>query len=81
MKELFVGESESKRFAVRSSAVGEDGEVLSSAGQNTTVLGCKGFDAIVKGVQECWASLVSFQSVEYRRQHGEPLIPGTDGSR
>ena len=77
IKELFGDEGEGKRFAVRSSAVGEDGEELSSAGQNATVLGCKGFDAIKKGLQECWASLLSFQSVEYRRQHGEPLIPGT----
>ena len=65
-----------KRFAVRSSAVGEDSEDLSSAGQNVTVLGCKGYDAVVKGLAECWASLLSYQSMEYRRQHGEPLVPG-----
>jgi phosphoenolpyruvate synthase/pyruvate phosphate dikinase len=73
---LFGDESEKKRFAVRSSAVGEDGEELSSAGQNITVLGCQGFESIKIGLQKCWASLLSYQSVEYRRQHGEPLIPG-----
>jgi hypothetical protein len=73
---LFGEDSEKKRFAVRSSAVGEDGEELSSAGQNITVLGCQGFESIMAGLQKCWASLLSYQSVEYRRQHGEPLIPG-----
>uniref|UniRef100_A0A0P6DHG3 Phosphoenolpyruvate synthase n=1 Tax=Daphnia magna TaxID=35525 RepID=A0A0P6DHG3_9CRUS len=76
LQEIFGDDAEQKRFAVRSSAVGEDGDVLSSAGQNITVLGCQGFDSIKKGLQNCWASLLSYQSVEYRRQHGEPLIPG-----
>ncbi|KAI9559139.1 hypothetical protein GHT06_015928 [Daphnia sinensis] len=76
LQELFGDEADQKRFAVRSSAVGEDGDVLSSAGQNITVLGCQGFDSIKEGLQKCWASLLSYQSVEYRRQHGEPLIPG-----
>ncbi len=31
----------SLRFAVRSSALGEDSEELSAAGQNETVLGCR----------------------------------------
>ena len=30
---------ENKRFAIRSSAIGEDSEDLSSAGQNETILG------------------------------------------
>ena len=37
---------ENRRFAVRSSAVGEDSEELSSAGQNQTILGCKGTKSI-----------------------------------
>ena len=65
-----------KRVAIRSSAIGEDGEDLSCAGQNETVLGSKGYDAVMKAIQQCWSSLLSYQSVEYRRQHGEPLIPG-----
>lgn len=73
---LYGAEFECKQFAVRSSAVGEDGDVLSSAGQNETVLGCRGFESVLKGLQKCWASLLMFQSVEYRRQNGEPLIPG-----
>jgi len=76
LQELFGDEVENKRLAIRSSAIGEDGEEVSSAGQNATVLGCKGYDAVIKGLQQCWSSLLSYQSVEYRRQHGQPLIPG-----
>ena len=61
---------------MRSSAIGEDSEELSSAGQNETVLGCRGFESILGGLQKCWASLLAYQSVEYRRQHGEPIVPG-----
>lgn len=76
MQELFGEEFEQKLFAVRSSGIGEDSEEASSAGQNATVLGCKGLEAIHQGLRDCWASLVTHKSVEYRRQHGEPLIPG-----
>ena len=64
------------RFAVRSSAVGEDSDDLSSAGQNETFLGCKNLDSIFKAVIKCWASLFTHQSVEYRRQNGQ-IISGT----
>jgi hypothetical protein len=56
-----------KKFAVRSSAVGEDSSDLSSAGQNETFLGCSGKNRIEEAVLKCWASLFAFQSVEYRR--------------
>jgi phosphoenolpyruvate synthase/pyruvate phosphate dikinase len=56
-----------KKFAVRSSAVGEDSTDLSSAGQNETFLGCSGENRIRESVLKCWASLFAFQSVEYRR--------------
>ena len=56
-----------KRFAIRSSAVGEDSSDLSSAGQNETFLGCSGKIRIEEAVRKCWASLFTFQSVEYRR--------------
>ena len=76
-QEMFGDRAEQTRFAVRSSAVGEDGDDLSSAGQNATILGCRGLDAVVTGLAQCWASLFAFQSVEYRRQHGQPLVPGS----
>lgn len=55
-------------FAVRSSAVGEDSEDLTSAGQNKTVLGvCGELTDILVAIQSCWASLYTLQSVQYRR--------------
>jgi phosphoenolpyruvate synthase/pyruvate phosphate dikinase len=44
--ELFGDEWEQKRFAVRSSAVGEDGDETSSAGQNETFLGVRGLEQV-----------------------------------
>lgn len=57
-------------FAVRSSAVGEDSEELSAAGQNSTFLGVRGDSEILKAVQDCWASVYSYQSIQYRRYLG-----------
>lgn len=51
---------------MRSSAVGEDGEETSAAGQNATFLGLRGVENIVKAVAKCWGSLYAYQSVEYR---------------
>lgn len=56
----------SVRFAVRSSAVGEDSEETSAAGQNSTFLGIQDAENILKYVAHCWASLYTYQSVEYR---------------
>ena len=65
---------ETRRFAVRSSAIGEDSDELSSAGQNETILGCKGLPSIVKAIQRCWGSLFAALSVEYRRQNGQQIF-------
>lgn len=61
------------RWAVRSSAIGEDSEELSAAGQNETFLGCSSVDDVIKSVTLCWASLFTYQSVQYRHQHGLPV--------
>lgn len=53
-------------WAVRSSAIGEDSEELSAAGQNDTFLGCLTEEQVLKSVAACWASLFSYQSVQYR---------------
>ncbi|XP_066256626.1 rifampicin phosphotransferase-like [Euwallacea similis] len=60
-------------WAVRSSAIGEDSEELSAAGQNETILGCVTETEVLKAVSKCWASLFTFQSVQYRWQHGIPI--------
>ncbi|KAG8240247.1 hypothetical protein J437_LFUL004707, partial [Ladona fulva] len=64
-------------FAVRSSAPGEDSQELSAAGQNATILGCKGHEQVLVAVRKCWASLFAFPSVNYRRQHGM-ITSGSD---
>lgn len=61
------------KFAVRSSAIGEDGDDASSAGQNDTFLGLRNLDEILESIKLCWASLFTYQSVEYRRQHIQPI--------
>ncbi|XP_043470368.1 uncharacterized protein LOC122503758 [Leptopilina heterotoma] len=61
------------RYAVRSSAIGEDSEDTSAAGQNSTFLGIQDSDNVLKYVSQCWASLYSHQSVEYRRRSGLPV--------
>ncbi|KAJ8967033.1 hypothetical protein NQ314_003150 [Rhamnusium bicolor] len=53
-------------WAVRSSAIGEDSEELSAAGQNETFLGCLTEKQILKSITACWASLYTYQSVQYR---------------
>lgn len=55
-----------RSWAVRSSAIGEDSEDLSAAGQNETFLGCSTIEQILQSVSSCWASLYSCQSVKYR---------------
>ena len=64
---------EKQTFAVRSSSVGEDGNVASIAGQLETFLGVKELNDITDAVRKCWASSVAFQFVEYRRQNGQNL--------
>lgn len=60
-------------WAVRSSAISEDSEELSAAGQNETVLGCTTEEKLKQAILTCWASLYTYQSVQYRWQHGLPI--------
>jgi pyruvate,water dikinase len=63
--------------AVRSSAVDEDGEGTSFAGQHDTYLNVVGAEAIGEAIVRCWESARSPRVLEYRRQHGLP----TEGTR
>ncbi|KAI8438209.1 hypothetical protein MSG28_010827 [Choristoneura fumiferana] len=74
-KALEQGLGPELRFAVRSSAVGEDSEALSAAGQNETVLGCAAED-VLRGVQKCWGSMFAFTSASYRRLNGQQCLCG-----
>lgn len=56
--------------AVRSSALGEDSESASFAGQHDTYLDVRGDDAVVDAVRRCWASLWSERAWTYRQVEG-----------
>ncbi|TMF74908.1 MAG: phosphoenolpyruvate synthase, partial [Chloroflexi bacterium] len=55
--------------AVRSSATAEDLPDASFAGQQDTVLGVAGTDAVLDAVRRCWASLWNDRAVAYRQTH------------
>jgi pyruvate,water dikinase len=54
--------------AVRSSAIGEDSEEATFAGQQETFLWVHGIDGICAAVRDCWASLYSPEAVSYRAE-------------
>ncbi|MDY3561270.1 PEP-utilizing enzyme [Gemmata sp. JC673] len=56
--------------AVRSSATAEDAADASSAGQQETVLGVRGGDALLDAVEHCWRSLFTARAVAYRGRQG-----------
>ena len=56
------------QVAVGSSAVGEDGQTASFAGQYETYLNIIGAEAVVAAVARCWASARSERVLTYRPQ-------------
>ena len=58
------------RVAVRSSAIDEDGQAASFAGQHETYLNVSGLDGLVAAVGRCRASSRSPRALEYRRRNG-----------
>jgi pyruvate,water dikinase len=52
--------------AVRSSALGEDSEEASFAGQQESFLWVHGLEQILDAVRECWASLYTSRAISYR---------------
>lgn len=61
------------RVAVRSSAIGEDGQNASFAGQYETYLNLVGVEAVIDAVWRCWASASSDRLLAYRSQHGQAV--------
>lgn len=57
--------------AVRSSAVAEDGDASSFAGQQETYLWVVGADDVLMAIRDCWASLFTPQAVAYRENLDE----------
>jgi pyruvate,water dikinase len=64
---LLVG---NKKVAVRSSAVAEDSEAASYAGQQETYLFVEGGEEVCRRVVDCWASFFSERALFYRSQKG-----------
>jgi len=58
-----------KEVAVRSSAVLEDSEALSFAGQHQTFLCIKDKRAFLESIKNCWASLWQEPAITYRLEH------------
>lgn len=56
--------------AVRSSAVDEDGNGASFAGQHETYLNVVGADAVAEAVVRCWESARNERALAYRQQQG-----------
>lgn len=52
--------------AVRSSATAEDAADTSFAGQQETILGVRGGDALLDAIERCWRSLFTARAVAYR---------------
>jgi pyruvate,water dikinase len=59
-----------KQVAVRSSAVAEDSEAASYAGQQETYLFVRGAEEVCRRVVDCWASFFSERALFYRSQKG-----------
>ena len=55
---------------MRSSAISEDSEDASFAGQQETYLNVRGADSVLKHIQMCWASFFTPRALFYRAQKG-----------
>jgi pyruvate, water dikinase len=68
------------RVAVRSSAVAEDSEGVSFAGQHETSLGVSGAKSVARCLRLCWASLYTASALSYRaraRAVRGPALPAS----
>jgi pyruvate, water dikinase len=61
--------------AVRSSALGEDAQDATFAGQQETYLWVRGADHVCDAVRDCWVSLYSVPAMSYRARLGESFEP------
>ncbi|GFY37324.1 probable phosphoenolpyruvate synthase [Trichonephila inaurata madagascariensis] len=73
LKDIFGDEVNYYKFAVRSSATGEDTSAMSAAGQMDTFLGVQGVNEIFIAVKKCWASQFGYIAIEYKRRNGQVL--------
>jgi len=64
------GGGEGVSVAVRSSALGEDSEEATFAGQQESYLWVRGAREVADSVRDCWVSLYSPQAISYRARFG-----------
>jgi pyruvate,water dikinase len=62
-------------MAVRSSALGEDSQDATFAGQQETYLWVRGAEGICDAVRDCWVSLYSPEALTYRARLGDASAP------
>jgi pyruvate, water dikinase len=70
---------DSPPVAVRSSAVGEDSQDATFAGQQETYLWVRGVEHVCDAVRDCWVSLYSPPAISYRLRLGDPTPPPAMG--
>jgi phosphoenolpyruvate synthase/pyruvate phosphate dikinase len=63
--------------AVRSSALGEDGQNATFAGQQETYLWVRGAEHVCDAVRDCWVSLYGPPAIAYRAKLGEAAADET----
>ncbi len=62
--------TDSPPVAVRSSAVGEDSEEATFAGQQESYLWVRGAERVCEAVRDCWISLYTPEAISYRARLG-----------
>lgn len=70
LRTAFLPERAGQQWAVRSSAVAEDLQGASFAGQYDTVLGVGTFAELTAAVRHCWASFFNAHALQYKKQRG-----------
>jgi pyruvate, water dikinase len=65
-----LGEGDNISVAVRSSATAEDLPQASFAGQHESYLNVQGKAAVIKAVQNCFASMYTNRAIKYREDNG-----------
>lgn len=67
-----LGRLGASRVAVRSSAIDEDGDAHSFAGQHESFLNVQGVDEVLQAIVGCFASAFTRRALDYRLQAGLP---------